>query len=86
MRQLSIDQFENEGRRVAMHSDAMGKPAVRTPLFEKQSSGHYTGLHKVSSPCHLQVVLQDNPSPVRLFSPGNLSLARFSRCHVSNLR
>lgn len=31
-----------------MHNDAMGKPAVRTPLFEKQSSGHYTGLHKVS--------------------------------------
>lgn len=45
VRQLSIDQFENEGRRVAMHSDAMGKTPVRSPLFERQTSG--PGLHKV---------------------------------------
>ena len=47
VRQLSIDQFENEGRRVAMHNDSVGRPAMRTPLFERTSSGTHTGLHKV---------------------------------------
>ena len=54
MRQLSIDQFENEGRRVSMHSDSAGKP-TRTPLFEKQISGPLTGIHKVELPCNLTV-------------------------------
>lgn len=47
VRQLSIDQFENEGRRVSMHTDSLGKP-IRTPLFERHSSD--PGVHKVRCP------------------------------------
>lgn len=44
VRQLSIDQFENEGRRVSMGTDSVQKPQ-RTPLFERHSSD--PGVHKV---------------------------------------
>ena len=38
MRQLSIDQFENEGRRVmGAESAAKQQQAGRTPMFERQS-------------------------------------------------
>ena len=36
VRQLSIDQFENEGRRVSMGTDSASKPP-RSPLFERPS-------------------------------------------------
>ena len=57
MRQLSIDQFENEGRRVSMHTDSVGKP-IRSPLFEKHSSD--PGVHKVPPclPCCLRILFQ----------------------------
>ena len=44
MRQLSIDQFENEGRRVSMGTNSVEKPQ-RTPLFERHNSD--PGVHKV---------------------------------------
>ena len=42
VRQLSIDQFENEGRRVShgggsTDTAARGTPPIRTPLFERTS-------------------------------------------------
>lgn len=37
VRQLSIDQFENEGRRVSMMSDG-GLATIRTPLFDRTHS------------------------------------------------
>lgn len=43
MRQLSIDQFENEGRRVSMGTNSVEKPQ-RTPLFERHNSD--PGVHK----------------------------------------
>ena len=45
VRQLSIDQFENEGRRVSMGTDSVGKPQ-RTPLFERNAVD--PGVHKVT--------------------------------------
>ena len=45
VRQLSIDQFENEGRRVSMGTDSVGKPQ-RTPLFDRHTSD--PGVHKVT--------------------------------------
>lgn len=36
VRQLSIDQFENEGRRV-MGAESAAKPGARTPIFERHS-------------------------------------------------
>ena len=45
VRQLSIDQFENEGRRVSMGTDSVGKPQ-RTPLFERNAAD--PGVHKVT--------------------------------------
>jgi hypothetical protein len=44
VRQLSIDQFENEGRRVSM-----GQPGdkSRTPVFERQQSSLAPGVHRV---------------------------------------
>jgi len=36
VRQLSIDQFENEGRRVSMGAESASKPP-RSPLFERPS-------------------------------------------------
>ncbi|DBB07366.1 hypothetical protein WJX82_002389 [Trebouxia sp. C0006] len=44
VRQLSIDQFENEGRRVSMGTDSVGKPQ-RTPLFERNAVD--PGVHKI---------------------------------------
>ncbi|KAK9811526.1 hypothetical protein WJX72_005322 [[Myrmecia] bisecta] len=44
VRQLSIDQFENESRRVSMGTDSVGK-AQRTPLFERNVSE--PGVHKL---------------------------------------
>ncbi len=46
VRQLSIDQFENEGRRVSMGTDSVGKPQ-RTPLFERNAVE--PGVHKVTA-------------------------------------
>ncbi len=46
VRQLSIDQFENEGRRVSMGTDSVGKPQ-RTPLFERNAV--HPGVHKVTA-------------------------------------
>ena len=43
VRQLSIDQFENEGRRVSMGTNSVEKPQ-RTPLFERHNSD--PGVHK----------------------------------------
>lgn len=48
MRQLSIDQFENEGRRVSMGTNSVEKPQ-RTPLFERHNSD--PGVHKVDVQC-----------------------------------
>ena len=45
VRQLSIDQFENEGRRVSMGTSSVEKPQ-RTPLFERHNSD--PGVHKVT--------------------------------------
>ena len=45
VRQLSIDQFENEGRRVSMGTNSVEKPQ-RTPLFERHNSD--PGVHKAS--------------------------------------
>lgn len=47
MRQLSIDQFENEGRRVSMGTNSVEKPQ-RTPLFERHNSD--PGVHKANKP------------------------------------
>ena len=47
VRQLSIDQFENEGRRVSMGTDSVTKPQ-RTPLFERHNAD--PGVHKVHTP------------------------------------
>lgn len=54
VRQLSIDQFENEGRRVSMGTDSVQKPQ-RTPLFERHSSD--PGVHKVKPLSTLHPVL-----------------------------
>ena len=48
VRQLSIDQFENEGRRVSMGTNSVEKPQ-RTPLFERHNS--VPGVHKVDVLC-----------------------------------
>ena len=48
VRQLSIDQFENEGRRVSMGTDSVGKQSHasgRTPMFDRAMSE--PGVHKV---------------------------------------
>lgn len=50
VRQLSIDQFENEGRRV-MGAESVAKPAVDsrpTPIFERHSMDPGS-IHKVRS-------------------------------------
>ncbi len=43
VRQLSIDQFENESRRVSMGTDSVGR--TRTPIFERMQST--PGIHKL---------------------------------------
>ena len=35
VRQLSIDQFENESRRVSLGPESVSKPAVGSPMFER---------------------------------------------------
>jgi len=44
VRQLSIDQFENEGRRVSMGPDGKSKTP---PVFERQQSSLAPGVHRV---------------------------------------
>ena len=47
VRQLSIDQFENEGRRVSLGPDSVSKAAMPSPMFERSSSE--PGVHKVGA-------------------------------------
>ena len=35
VRQLSIDQFENESRRVSLGPDSVSKAAMGSPMFER---------------------------------------------------
>lgn len=54
VRQLSIDQFENESRRVSMGTDSISK-ALPSPMFERNSN----------EPCVSKVRLQLSISPRR---------------------
>lgn len=49
VRQLSIDQFENEGRRVSLGTESVGRSqGSRSPFLDRSASSD-TSVHKVCS-------------------------------------
>ena len=88
VRQLSIDQFENEGRRVSMGTESASKPP-RSPLFERPSMDQGS-VHKARPrlcpclPC-LRIALGQRLGPVLLRTAQRCSPGADQPAHAAQL-